>query len=506
MYRNTFLKIGLIAFLIVSAGNRPLRAQTQSNSLINEALDAYVAIAQPQTAHKYTTSPYPTVTRQIQQLNVQQQDIRQVLDEIAVQTGLLIFPDEDIRGQVTIHLDQVDVDQVLRILLQPNGWAYWKEGNSLFVMTAETYRLTYGRAFDQDWTVEIFPLLYAQPTDVLAALTPLKSEQGLLMVPDEGATVIALDTPQKVRAMQAQVHTIDIQVASKKIPLRYSAPTQLLPEIQQRLTPHLGQVQADDEGRFIVITDTPEQLNLIESYIQQKDAQPLALTIDAKILQITLNDENLDGVDWEAIVSEHQSFEFLGFENKTIQEGGKGLSIGLVTQEDYGILVDALDTVGIIQPILEEKTLTQDQHRVTIDVHPFKDDDPEQNFSKADGDHVQPRTVKIMVRPKVMDDQTIVLQIKPKIAFIGHQALEVTDDAQDWTQERGTITIELKNGATAVIGGLFKNITVDEIKKIPLLGDIPFLGFAFRNQRTHERKTEIIIFITPQRSEPLPDA
>ena len=66
------------------------------------------------------------------------------------------------------------------------------------------------------------------------------------------------------------------------------------------------------------------------------------------------------------------------------------------------------------------------------------------------------------------------------------------------TQEEKEALIPMKDQATIVIGGLFKEVTVTSEWKIPLLGDLPLLRYAFRTQGESRQKTEVITFITPK--------
>ena len=60
------------------------------------------------------------------------------------------------------------------------------------------------------------------------------------------------------------------------------------------------------------------------------------------------------------------------------------------------------------------------------------------------------------------------------------------------------IVLNIKESETVVIGGLFRNVSVESRRKIPLLGDLPLLGFAFRNDRQIIKNSETVIFITPK--------
>lgn len=102
------------------------------------------------------------------------------------------------------------------------------------------------------------------------------------------------------------------------------------------------------------------------------------------------------------------------------------------------------------------------------------------------------------------------LKVKPQITPDGKitMSLEVTKDTPNPTLQTGSgVAIDTKriktevlvdNGGTVVIGGIYTQTTKDQTQKIPLFGDIPLIGWAFRNNEKIDDKTELLVFITPR--------
>lgn len=102
------------------------------------------------------------------------------------------------------------------------------------------------------------------------------------------------------------------------------------------------------------------------------------------------------------------------------------------------------------------------------------------------------------------------LKVKPQITPDGKitMSLEVTKDTPNPTLQTGSgVAIDTKriktevlvdNGGTVVIGGIYTQTTKDQAQKIPLFGDIPLIGWAFRNNEKIDDKTELLVFITPR--------
>ena len=89
------------------------------------------------------------------------------------------------------------------------------------------------------------------------------------------------------------------------------------------------------------------------------------------------------------------------------------------------------------------------------------------------------------------------LKIKPEVSSVTRYLTTSTNNEipiVDTSQAETTVTI--KDGVTIVLGGLIKDEDIDNVNKVPLLGDIPFLGAVFRNKSQTTRKTELVIFLT----------
>jgi type IV pilus assembly protein PilQ len=101
------------------------------------------------------------------------------------------------------------------------------------------------------------------------------------------------------------------------------------------------------------------------------------------------------------------------------------------------------------------------------------------------------------------------LKVKPQITPDGRvmMALDINKDVPDTTLAGGTIAIKTKhiktdvlvdNGGTVVIGGIYEETESRSVSRIPFLGDLPYVGFLFKNTSTDREKVELLVFITPK--------
>lgn len=217
-------------------------------------------------------------------------------------------------------------------------------------------------------------------------------------------------------------------------------------------------------------------------------ARAAEILIETKVIRIVLNDEHADGIDWEAIVSGYQEMPFSGFSAGTDAKREGRLSVGTVSREDYDILLDALDTVGVIRTVSEGDVRTEHGTTVTVDILPSERED-----AGPSAESVRRESVRFRLTPSVGTDETLAVSLRPELAGM-------PPGYPEETPQEG-VTVRPENGAVIVVGSLFDEVMVESAWKFPLLGDLPLLGFVFRGQEEELRKAEVITFLTVKAGE-----
>jgi type II secretory pathway component GspD/PulD (secretin) len=383
---------------------------------------------------------------------------------------------------VTIYLKDVDVFDALRVILEMNHLAYTMEGAAARVMTEKAFEERFGYPFSRKVQTRMVPLVHARPDTVEELLNTMKSEAGKVIYSEGARSFILIDTPEQLDAMEALVRKMDVPVETRAFDLRYRKAKDIAPQVQGVLTKNVGRVEFGEGEHKMIVTDTSSGLDTAARKVEELDQPEEEVLFEVKILQIILNEEYREGVDWGAIVSDYQSVAFAGF---GVKEGKGALSLGTVNEEDYAVLLDALDTVGAINTVSNLKLTASAGKANEILIRSsdlISDFDPGERLPAATGK----RDVLYRVTPDIGKGGEVTLDIRPEV-FGGAAA----------GADKG-VEFKAGNGATVVIGGLFKKATVEATRKIPLLGDLPFLGFAFRMRGERFCDTEIIVFLTPK--------
>ncbi len=440
-------------------------------------------------------------------LNLKNMDIVDVLKLISEKSNLNIIAGRDIGGQVSIYLKDVRVRDALRIILDSNGLAYRMEDGIIQVMSAAEYEARYGIKFGGDIQTQIQHLVHADTEDTKTLLTELKSPAGKIISDSKSRTLVLMDTPEKLRVMADLIRRIDVAVHTEMFDLNYSQAQDVADKIQEILTPDIGQVRYDERSNRLVVTDALSNMEKIKQVIRAFDIKEKQVLIEAKILQVVLSKQHKFGIDWEGIVKDYHNLGLKSdFDILSATSKRGSLSIGTVSSDEYTFLVEALQTEGISNILSSPSITAINNQEAKILIGSSEPYVTTTTTTTASGPTTTSESVnfievgvKLYVTPTIHKDDFVTLKIRPEVSSVtstittgNNNTVPVVDTSEAET------TVLVKDGVTIVIGGLIKEEEIDSVNKVPLLGDIPLLGNAFRNKDKLLRKTEIVIFLTPK--------
>ncbi len=422
-------------------------------------------------------------------LEAKGEDIIDVLHDLSEKGKLNIVTGPYVTGKVTIFLQDVYAKDALRIIIDSTDLAYNDDNGIIRVMTKESFRERYGYDFAEKIRTKMIPLLHADAEDILPVLNEMKSDAGRIIYNSQTQTFVLIDSPERLSAMDTYVKKVDVPIDRMIVEIRHRQPEEIAAALRPLLSENKGTIEVSEENKSLTIIDTRTKLQEFKKKIEKLDQPERKILMEVQIVQIILNDEHTKGVDWEAIVSDFKSLAFLGMKNAI--EGRNGaISLGTVSREDYQVLLEALETVGYISELEDQREVKSKEETAVVSVNGldavnFSDDKSNQETKDREED------MRFYLKPVRHGDGKVTVHIKPEVFSLAEKAIE----------------IEVDDGSTIVIGGIFKKVTVETERRIPLISDIPlirdvpfeeipFLGFAFRNSKRDERKTEIIVFVT----------
>lgn len=437
-------------------------------------------------------------------------DIVDVLKMISNRSGMNIVVGKNVTGKVTIFLKDVNIWDAFEIILASNGLAYEKEGEIIKVMSDRDYELIYGEKFQDKKQSLARALKYAKAQDLSVTLNQIKSNIGRIIVNEPANTIIVLDTPQKISQIEKIINDLDQPTETKVFELKYAQADKLKPQIQEAVSKGVGTVRTDERTNKIAVTDFPDKIRELGKIIEAFDEKPSQVRIDAQIIEISPEkDEFKMGVDWDAWITKN-----LRLSNSLPLGGLTKLSLGLATSgatvgekfDRRGIL-DLLRTIGKTKILSSPSIMVLNNQEAKILVGTKEAYITSTISQGGTGTEVTAQSVnfvdvgiKLFVTPTINKDNFVTMKIKPEVSSSKLTDLtsegKVTQVPIVTTSEAETV-ITLKDDNTIIIAGLKKDQKAKEIRKIPILGDIPILGFPFRSYSSSITKTELVIFLTP---------
>ena len=455
-------------------------------------------------------------------LDIRDMDMVHFLKFLAIEGELNIVASKAIAGSVNLLINDVTIGDALEIVLSLNNLAYEVKGNVIKVTTNEEYKTLYGVDFyDQKQTV-VYKLKYASATNVGTILGNVKSEIGKIIYDDSTGTLVLIDTPDKIKEMETVIEQQEIPTISRVIPtetkafeLKYAKVEDVKSEISEELTADVGSMRTDTRTNSVVVTDLPHKIERIETIIKVFDRKTREVFIEAKIIEVTLTDKFEWGVDWDRV------FELTDFIGKYTIMPEVTLPMALArfgkitvdtletgTTGDLDIILEALKTITDTRIISNPHLMVEERKEATIEVierQPYQED----TTTTASGGTTTTSTtyqwvdvgVKLSVTPSINKDGYISMLIKPEVSSIStwyggaaqaEGAVPVVKTANAET------TVTVKDGVTIIIAGLIKDQKTKTTYKLPILGDIPLLGMAFKYDSDDVRRTETIVFLTPR--------
>ncbi len=401
----------------------------------------------------------------IEYLEFREVDIKDVLRQLARQYNLNIVFSQSVKGPITIQLHNVTIDQALDAIVSANGYVYTKKGN--------IYKVT----------------------------TPEEAEK---------------------EVVQTKVFKLSNADASK------------LKETLKKVLSAQGSIEADMRSNSLIVTDVPSVLAKIEGMISTLDEPTRQVLIEAKFIETSLGTTEKLGIDWSTTVTAYGSsrpitFPFKAKGDEMFSRGifptpspsdsdfsssvafpyvdADNFTFGTLDFTQYQAVLNFLKTKTNSRLISAPRVVTMDNKQAEIyigktrPIPQFEYNDETGNY-QITGFEEKIEGVTLTVTPqisKVNNEYYIKLKLKPKVTnYVDKVTFGALGFDYPIMSERYADTeVVIKNDQTIVIGGLIETKKTKSIHKVPLLGDLPLLGFFFTYKSTEpNEKSELLIFVT----------
>ncbi len=285
-----------------------------------------------------------------------------------------------------------------------------------------------------------------------------------------------------------------------------------LERIIANLNSGYGAVASDAGTNSLIICDTQEKLKRIVQEIRKADQTPRQIMVEVVIADVQLNDETEIGVNWTDLLADSTVASNVGLPGMPAGINNLGGSQDLIAftgggalrfvRENIGVTLAALQQVRNVEILASPKVLVvsgQEAYIKTIEEIAYS----EVSDTSAGGAGALTSTefkevgITLTVKATITDDDKILMTIESKQS-VNTGTNTVTGSEVPVVDSRSAkTTLLMYDGQVVVMGGLRKKETRISNDKIPLLGDLPLIGFLFSNDKTETKHTELLVFISP---------
>jgi len=421
-------------------------------------------------------------------LNFQDIDTRAVLQLLADTSGLNIVVSDTVQGNVTLRLQNVPWDQALDILMTTKGLDMRRNGNVVIVAPAEEIAAREQAALEslnalqqlEPLRTEFIQVNYAKAQNLASLISgagtgnALISERGSVAIDERTNTLLVYDTSDRIAEIRRLVTTLDIPIRQVLIESRIVIVND---DYSRQLGVRFGATIVEDEpDGLISVTGTSVGSDIIVSS--------------------ALDNLNNTGQPFPVEVPPiDQRYNV----NLPISSPAGAFAIALL-DSDY--LVDlelsALQAEGNGRIVSTPRVITADNIEAHISQGveiPYQ----ESSSSGATTTQFKEAVLALTVTPQITPDDRIILDLLVTKDSIGEVVPSATGGFVPSIDTREVDTQVLVNdGQTVVLGGIYETENRDTFNKVPVLADIPFLGYLFRTRSTLDNNAELLIFVTPK--------
>jgi type IV pilus secretin PilQ/predicted competence protein len=388
-------------------------------------------------------------------LNLKDADIKDVLRTFAQLTGLNIAVDPNVNGTVTVDFVDVPWDQALDLILRQNGLTFLLEGNVMRV-----------------------------------------------------GTIARLTTEATAATELAERERLNVPLTTLSFKLSYAKATDVSTLLRDIASPR-AKIIVDSRTNQLIVSEIPQFLGTMRNLIDTVDVPTRQVQIEARVVETTKSFQLRYGFDWgfggvlDPALGTGTGLIFpnrIGFEGGPFTfTGGANPIFGVQLFDvlgafDLDFTLHATEVENLTRVVSAPKVTTQDNIPAEIQSGLQIPYQTRVNFTTTIS-YID-ATLRLSVTPQITEAGTIIMDIAVQKTTPGGAVEGAAGTPLNTRQARTRVMV--RDGGTAVIGGIYQVSETDDQSRIPLLHSIPILGALFRSNAKTSNHDELLIFITPR--------
>ena len=459
-----------------------------------EAAAPPVKIPSPVAAQMDTTKkPAAEDFKEVYSFSLREADVKDVLRGVGRQTDYNMIIEPDVKGLCTVDLKNVTVEKALQYILEPLNYTYKIEGRSVYVSKPKPQS-------------RIFYLDY---------ISLRKIGTSSVMATQTGTQQSSTSTTGGVTTTSGQMdRAADVRSLTDSDLWKH-----LEDNLKKMLSPD-GHYIVNQQAMLVLIHDYPKNLsNFALFFDAMKGTIHRQVMIEAKIVEVTLNDTSREGVNWSFINGRIGEF-MVNWDLNLLNPSPVVIPTSSIYQTDpffrfyigsshldiSKTFIDLLKTQGSVDIISSPKVAALNNQRAIIKV--AKQDvyfEEQQTTTGGIGALATytPRFITIGlvldVIPQIDDNGNILLNVHPMVTEkVGVVKSRSGNEVPVLDVREADAMVRVRDGETVIIGGLIKDRKIIDYKGIPGLMNMPIVGPLFRVRSEEVLKQELVVFLTPR--------
>ena len=416
----------------------------------------------------------------------------------------------DVSGEITLNLKEVTIDEALNVIEELYGYQISRHNKVIQVypagMRTETISLNY-----------LFIKRFGQSTTTI--------NSGGVSEKDTNSGSNNSNNSNNNNNRSNSSNSQNSQNMSSGINIQTENESDFWQELEKTLEALIGRengrrVIVSPQAGLVTVRALPQEIKAVKKFVNDTQTHlRRQVIIEAKIMEVTLNDDYQQGVKWDQVLgsigSTDLSFSTAGniAGNAFSALAGGTTTIGLQNQDFSGV-IELLETQGNVQVLSSPRITVTNNQKAVIKVGEDEYFVTEVASTTTTGTSTTTTPeiqltpffsgIALDVTPQIDSSGSVILHVHPSVTVTDEQnkVIQLGNEeiilplAQSSVRESDTI-IKAQSGEIVVIGGLIETRNVEVESKTPFLGDIPFLGELFKSKNQKKRKTELVIMLKP---------
>ncbi len=377
--------------------------------------------------------------------------------------------------------------------------------------------------------IEAIKLKFLDAATLRSAIKSMSSPYGSISADTKSNSLIICDTKENLAKIMAQVYKIDVisqqTMFVETKTLKFLNAESLKTSLEGMLSQY-GSITVDSSTNSLIICDTKGNLEKIFADIGKADKTPQQIMVEVVIVDVQLSDDTEIGINWDILSDKNYDIgyrqNFTTRLGSTIEDDstiGKASAFNTIggTGGDFSVISGTIrNVVALLQQKKDVEILASPRVMVvsgkTASIEAIRElpynevtDTAAGGVGALTSTEFKEVGVKLNVTATLTEDNLIFLIVNSEQnVVVGESVTEVPIIDTRKTKSE----LLLKDGQLVVMGGLRRKERTKQTNQIPILGDIPLIGFLFKYTNTVVNNTELIVFLSPhiyKEGEPIPE-